>query len=86
MPASNGSQSLEVAKEVLSNIEMPSVAAPDASASSAVEPAWADALSALVDAAQWCGVDLEGVLRLRAIALRDEIVHYENDPSRENGA
>lgn len=86
MPALDGSQSLEVAKAALSNIEVSSDAAPDASASSAVAPAWAEALSALVDAAQWCGVDLEGVLRLRAIALRDEIVHYENDPSRENEA
>jgi tetrapyrrole methylase family protein/MazG family protein len=86
MPAPSGAQSLEQAKEALAAIALPSEAAPDASATSAVEPAWADVLGALVDAAQWSGVDLEGVLRLRALALRDQIVLFENDPSRENEA
>jgi len=32
-----------------------------------------DAIVALVEMAQWAGVDLEGVLRERARQLRDEI-------------
>jgi uncharacterized protein YabN with tetrapyrrole methylase and pyrophosphatase domain len=38
-----------------------------------VSAAWGDALSALVAAAQFAGVDLEGVLRERAMMLRDAI-------------
>jgi len=39
-------------------------------------PTWpmlGDALSSLVEMAQWAGVDLEGVLRERALTMRDEI-------------
>jgi MazG family protein len=43
-------------------------------------PAWGDALSALVAAASEAGVDLEGVLRERARELRDEIVKAEERP------
>jgi tetrapyrrole methylase family protein / MazG family protein len=45
----------------------------DAVSSSDVADAWGDALSALVEMAQWAGVDLEGVLRERSLRLRDEI-------------
>jgi hydrogenase maturation factor len=38
-----------------------------------VDDAWGDVLSALVEMAKWSGVDLEGVLRERALALRDAI-------------
>ena len=41
-------------------------AASDAESSSNVAAAWGDALSALVSAAKFAGVDLEGVLRERA--------------------
>ncbi len=47
--------------------------ADDAESSSDVHDAWGDALSALVEMAQWAGVDLEGVLRERALRLRDAI-------------
>jgi MazG family protein len=47
--------------------------ASDAESSSDVASEWGDALTSLLDAAQWAGVDLEGVLRNRAQRLRDEI-------------
>jgi uncharacterized protein YabN with tetrapyrrole methylase and pyrophosphatase domain len=49
----------------------------DAVSSSNVASAWGDALSALVTAARFAGVDLEGVLRERAATLRDEIREVE---------
>jgi len=49
------------------------VGAEDAQSSSDVESTWGDAIVALVEMAQWAGVDLEGVLRERARQLRDEI-------------
>jgi tetrapyrrole methylase family protein/MazG family protein len=49
----------------------------DAVSSSNVSIAWGDALSALVTAARFAGVDLEGVLRERAATLRDEIREVE---------
>ena len=45
----------------------------DATSSSDVDSAWGDALSALVEMAQWAGVDLEGVLRERSLVMRDAI-------------
>jgi len=50
----------------------------DAQSSSDVDDAWGDALSALVAAAQYAGVDLEGVLRERATTLRDVIRSSED--------
>ena len=47
--------------------------ASDAESSSDVASEWGDALTSLLAAAQWAGVDLEGVLRNRAQRLRDEI-------------
>jgi tetrapyrrole methylase family protein/MazG family protein len=49
----------------------------DAVSTSNVSSAWGDAISALVTAARFAGVDLEGVLRERAGALRDEIRDVE---------
>lgn len=51
--------------------------APDGSSSSDVDAAWGDALSALLDAARWSGVDLEGVLRDRARVLANDIRERE---------
>jgi tetrapyrrole methylase family protein/MazG family protein len=45
----------------------------DTVSSSNVDDAWGDALSAMVEMAQWAGVDLEGVLRERSLRMRDEI-------------
>jgi tetrapyrrole methylase family protein / MazG family protein len=49
----------------------------DAVSASNVSSAWGDALSALVTAARFAGVDLEGVLRERSATLRDEIRERE---------
>jgi len=49
----------------------------DAQSTSDVEGSWGDAIVALVELAQWAGVDLEGVLRERARQLRDEIRNVE---------
>ena len=45
----------------------------------APSPAWGDALTAIVEAARWSGVDLEGVLRERALRRRDEIRALEQE-------
>jgi tetrapyrrole methylase family protein/MazG family protein len=50
----------------------------DAQSSSDVDASWGDAIVALVEMAQWAGVDLEGVLRERARSLRDEIRDVES--------
>jgi hypothetical protein len=42
-----------------------------------VSDEWGDALSALVVAARYSGVDLESVLRERALSLRDAIRENE---------
>ncbi len=65
------------ALSALGSLEFTSDPANDAASSSDVAPAWGDALTAMLDAAQWAGVDLEGVLRERARLLRDEIRHRE---------
>jgi tetrapyrrole methylase family protein/MazG family protein len=52
----------------------------DAESSSDVDHLWGDAIAALVEMAQWAGVDLEGVLRDRARQLRDEIRSAEQPP------
>jgi tetrapyrrole methylase family protein/MazG family protein len=52
----------------------------DAESSSDVDYRWGDAIVALAEMAQWAGVDLEGVLRDRARALRDEIRSVEQRP------
>jgi tetrapyrrole methylase family protein/MazG family protein len=52
----------------------------DAQSSSDVAAPWGDAIVALVEMAQWAGVDLEGVLRERALSLRDAIRVVEAQP------
>ena len=59
-------------------LDFASDAAPDGSSSSDVDAAWGDALSALLDAARWSGVDLEGVLRDRARVLASDIRRRED--------
>jgi len=54
--------------------------AQDAQSTSNVDVQWGDAIVALVELAQWAGVDLEGVLRERARQLRDEIRNVESLP------
>jgi hypothetical protein len=52
----------------------------DARSTSDVDTTWGDAIVALVEMAQWAGVDLEGVLRSRASELRDAIRIAEASP------
>lgn len=52
----------------------------DARSESDVDATWGDAIVALVEMAQWAGVDLEGVLRVRATKLRDAIRIAEASP------
>ena len=68
-----GSDALHGALDALSGISFDDHPADDAQSSSDVDNAWGDALVSVLEAAQWAGVDLEGVVRERAQRLRDEI-------------
>jgi tetrapyrrole methylase family protein/MazG family protein len=72
-----GDAAREDARRALGALSLDEVSAGDARSSSNVDAAWGDALSALVAAAQFAGVDLEGVLRERAAKLRDTIQEVE---------
>ena len=61
----------------LKSLDLSRDEAPDSASSSEVDAAWGDALSALLDAARWSGVDLEGVLRERARSLAQDIRRHE---------
>ena len=54
----------------------------DSQSTSDTESAWGDALSAVAMCAQWSGVDLEGVLRERALQLRSEIQQHESSKTK----
>lgn len=75
--ATSGEASRENALRALNALHLDDVSVRDAQSSSNVEDAWGDAISALVAAAQFAGVDLEGVLRERATKLRDAIHEVE---------
>jgi tetrapyrrole methylase family protein / MazG family protein len=72
--------SRDVALSALGSLSLGDDAAEDAASSSDVDSRWGDAIVALVEMAQWAGVDLEGVLRERARRLRDEIRDAESSP------
>jgi tetrapyrrole methylase family protein/MazG family protein len=65
------------ALEALAALEFDRERAGDADSPSDVSRAWGDALSALVAAARYSGVDLESVLRERSLSLRDAIRENE---------
>jgi tetrapyrrole methylase family protein / MazG family protein len=69
---------LERARTALARVELDDVTAPDVVGVNETGPEWGDALSAFVEAARLSGVDLEGVLRDRALRLRDEIRDVES--------
>jgi uncharacterized protein YabN with tetrapyrrole methylase and pyrophosphatase domain len=69
--------SREVALNAVRSLNLGASSAEDAQSSSDVAATWGDAVVALVEMAQWAGVDLEGVLRERARTLRDEIRSVE---------
>ena len=67
-----------VVRRVFEKIEQRESTAPTPEETSEGLEAWGDALSAMVVMATDAGVDLEGVLRQRAIRLRDEIRAVES--------
>ncbi|MGH3733786.1 MAG: MazG nucleotide pyrophosphohydrolase domain-containing protein [Acidimicrobiales bacterium] len=73
----SGESSRQRALEAVASLQLDPDIAGDAESTSNVAVAWGDALSALVAAARYDGVDLEGVLRERAIILRDAIRQTE---------
>jgi uncharacterized protein YabN with tetrapyrrole methylase and pyrophosphatase domain len=72
--------SRSAAIDALRNVTLERDGVDDARSSSDVDVHWGDAVAALVEMAQWAGVDLEGVLRDRARQLRDEIRKVESLP------
>ena len=73
----DGEVSRDVAVDAVRTVIMDATGAEDARSSSDVATTWGDAIVALVEMAQWAGVDLEGVLRERARSLRDQIRNVE---------
>jgi tetrapyrrole methylase family protein/MazG family protein len=73
----DGETSREVALNAVRSLTLDVSSVEDAQSSSDVATTWGDAVVALVEMAQWAGVDLEGVLRERARTLRDEIRSVE---------
>ena len=77
MNSETGESARRRASEALAALEFDREGAGDADSTSNVSRAWGDALSALVVAARYSGVDLESVLRERALLLRDAIRENE---------
>jgi MazG family protein len=75
-----GEDSRASALDAVRSLSLGRDVAEDAQSSSNVDRSWGDAIVALVELAQWAGVDLEGVLRERARRLRDEIRNVEALP------
>lgn len=73
----SGEQARDRARQALGTLEFGARAAGDAESTSNARGAWGEAISAMVSAARYAGVDLEGVLRARATQLRDEIRSFE---------
>ncbi len=69
----SGRDARDSAVRALGEIPFAGASADDSESSSDVATQWGDALVSLLGAAQWAGVDLEGVLRERARHLREEI-------------
>ena len=74
----NGEEAKAQSLAAITALPVRADAADDAASTSRVEDEWGDALSGLLNLAQWSGVDLEGVLRTRAARLRDEIRRAES--------
>lgn len=78
----SGQEARDRAREALGRLVFADDLAKDSHSSSDVAPEWGDALSSILEAAQWSGVDLEGVLRERAQSLRDEIRTIEQEKGK----
>ena len=74
----SGEETRADAQRALGALQLFETRASDAASSAHVEAAWAELLVALVTLAHYAGVDLEGVLRHQATALRDEIRAHES--------
>lgn len=68
-----GDAARTAAMDALAALQFEATASADAVSSSDVASSWGDAVAALVSAARYAGVDLEGVLRERATTLREDI-------------
>ena len=74
-----GSDARTRAAQALAALTLPADAVLDAASSSTAPREWGDALTAILEAANWSGVDLEGLLRARAVELRDSIRSAEDE-------
>jgi tetrapyrrole methylase family protein/MazG family protein len=74
----DGDEAKARAVAALELLQLESESASDSQSTSHVDSAWGDLLTAILECAQWSGVDLEGVLRARAQILRDEIRDAES--------
>ncbi|HTT58647.1 MAG TPA: MazG nucleotide pyrophosphohydrolase domain-containing protein [Acidimicrobiales bacterium] len=72
-----GDEERRRALAALESLEFDDEPAGDTGTTSRALSSWGDAIVALVSAARYAGVDLEGVLRERALALRDAIRERE---------
>ncbi len=75
--AESGDEARERAIRALGEIAFDTDAAGDAASTSNALDAWGDAISAIVSAARYAGVDLEGVLRERAQSLGRDVRAFE---------
>jgi tetrapyrrole methylase family protein / MazG family protein len=74
----SGVDARERAITALRALDFDAAASSDAASTSTPVAQWGDAVVALVEAARWSGVDLEGVVRARAQQLRDEVREVES--------
>jgi tetrapyrrole methylase family protein/MazG family protein len=85
-PSSTLEQARSRAIEALNSLALSGDGAGDEQSNPAVESAWGDVLTSIVECAKFGDVDLEGLLRERATMLRDEIRRRERDEPVENAA
>jgi len=74
----SGEEARADARRALGALPLFEARANDATSSANVDATWGEMLAALVTLAHYAGVDLEGVLRHEASALRDEILAHES--------
>jgi hypothetical protein len=73
----SGPHSRERAIDSLTRLTVLAEPAGENDGAASAESAWAELIVAVSDLARWSGVDLEGVLRRRSLALREEIIAEE---------
>jgi len=78
----NADLSRTQAINALQSLKFNSSGASDSESTSDAERAWGDALSAIAMCAQWSGIDLEGVLRDRALQLKSDIQRHESSKTK----